>query len=292
MKVMMKVKNLLFITVFLAAASLGLALPPKSSTLPTSATVDANATADANATSATSAPLGANVLAAGAPTNVLGDLSKQCQTTLLGIVTSPEFLKCIPIQSLLPLLPLATDPSIITNFIADPAKNYAPLEKPVLQFSTLFCPAPKCSDKGVSDAIKAIQGGCKDDLAKKNSLIVMIFDAAVFYSPLHDSLCFEFGKTFCWDETILTAISLPPSPFTLTGNKFLDAVAVADPTAICTKCNQALVNTFFNFIFDKSNDLARQILAGLGVDDKKLALAKTFVAVKCGLKFEDGTIPK
>lgn len=299
MKVTMKVKNLLFVTIFLAAASVGLAHPPsKSPSPPTNTTLKvpppSNSPPAAPPTNGTSSPanLESILAASGAPSGVLGDLSKECQSTLLGIVTSPEFLKCIPVSSLLPLLPLVTDPSIIKNFIADPTKNYPPLEKPLLQFSTLFCPAPKCSDQGVAGAVKAISDGCKDDLDKKNPFIVMIFDTAVFYSPLHDSICFKFGKTFCWDESILTTISLPPSPIPVTGNKVLDAVAVADPTAVCTKCNKAIVNTFFNFIFDKANELARQILAGLGVDDKQLAAAKTFVAVKCGINFEDGKIPK
>jgi len=298
MKVMMKAKNLLFITTFLAAASLGLALPPTNATSLTHKTPPpaphTNQTSTVPSTPAVPPDAKVNIdqILAEGGSSVIGGLSQKCQSTLLAIITSPEFLKCIPVSSLVPLIPLVADPSIIKNFLADPAKNYPPLEKPLLQFSTLFCPAPKCSDQGIAQTVKSISDGCKDDLDKKNPVIVMIFDAVVFYSPLHDSMCFKFGKTFCWDESILTALSLPKSPFPITNNPILDEIAVADPTAVCTKCNKAIVNTAFNFIFAKGNDLARQILAGFGIDDKKLASAKVFAAVKCGLGFEDGQIPK
>ncbi|CAB4428879.1 unnamed protein product [Rhizophagus irregularis] len=273
-------KVTLFITTFLAAASLGLALPQS---LPTPSNVTAPSTSKVS-------PQIEQILA-DAPGGVLGDLSQKCQSALLSIVTDPAFLKCIPVASLVPLLPLVTDPSIIKNFIADPAKNFPPLETPLQAFSTAFCPAPKCGDKDVAGAIKIIQDGCKEDLDKKNQFIVMVFDAAVFYSPLHDIMCFKFDKAFCWDESILTVIKLPPSPIKVTGDKLLDAVAVSDPSAVCTKCNKAIVNTFLNFITAKESDLARQILASFGIDQAKLDQLKTFVAVKCGINFEDGKIP-
>lgn len=273
-------KVTLFITTFLAAASLGLALPQS---LPTPSNV--------TVPSSKGSPQIEQILAE-APGSVLGSLSQKCQSALLGIVTSPGFLKCIPVASLVPLLPLVTDPSIIKNFLADPTKNFPPLETPLQAFSTAFCPAPKCSDQDVAGAVKTIQDGCKEDLDKKNQLIGMIFDAAVFYSPLHDIMCFKFDKAFCWDESLLTVIKLPPSPIKVTGDKLLDAVAVSDPSAVCTKCNKAIVNTFLNFITAKENDLARQILSSFGVDQAKLDQFKTFVAVKCGINFEDGKIPK
>ncbi|CAB4386065.1 hypothetical protein RhiirA5_395320 [Rhizophagus irregularis] len=274
-------KVTLFITTFLAAASLGLALPQSP---PTPSNVTAHSTSKG-------LPQIEQILA-DVPGGVLGDLSQKCQSALLGLVTDPKFLKCIPIASLVPLLPLVTDPSIIKNFIADPVKNFPPLETPLQAFSTAFCPVPKCSDPDVAGAIKIIQDGCKEDLDKKNQFIVMVFDAAVFYSPIHDIMCFQFDKAFCWDESILTVIKLPPSPIKVTGDKLLDAVAVSDPSAVCTKCNKAIVNTFLNFITAKESDLARQILASFGIDQAKLDQLRTFVAVKCGINFEDGKIPK
>jgi hypothetical protein len=288
----MKVKNLLFITIFLAAASLGLALPPKIIPLPGLSPKNPPPKASppkSLPSNVTISPEVDQVLAT-VPESVIGGISKQCQTALLGLITSPEFLSCVPLKALLPLVPLVADPSILANFIKDPAKNYSPVEGPLIQFATLFCPAPRCSDKGVAGAIKIIEDGCKDDLANKNPFASAIFGAAVFYSPIKDITCFKDGKKFCWDESILTAISLPPSPFVITGDKFIDAVAVADPSAVCTNCNKEIINTFFNFI--KNNDLALQILAGVGVNDKALTLAKTGVAVKCGAKFEDGKVPK
>ncbi|EXX70562.1 hypothetical protein RirG_086200 [Rhizophagus irregularis DAOM 197198w] len=141
-------KVTLFITTFLAAASLGLALPQSP---PTPSNVTAHSTSKG-------LPQIEQILA-DVPGGVLGDLSQKCQSALLGLVTDPKFLKCIPIASLVPLLPL-------------------------------------CSDPDVAGAIKIIQDGCKEDLDKKT----------VFYSPIHDIMCFQFDKAFCWDESILKAI--------------------------------------------------------------------------------------
>jgi hypothetical protein len=270
----MKVKNLISITLLLAAASLGLALP-------------ANSTLE-KLPSKQLSPDVQSVLDS-VPPSVKATVSPQCQAAIFSIVISPEFLTCIPIASFVPLIPIVTDPTIIPKVLADPVHNYKLVEGPLIEFATAFCPAPKCSDKGVQAAIKTLQDGCKTDLVS-NPLIQLLFDVAVFYSPIKDITCFKDKKQFCWDESILTIINLDPSPFNITGNPLLDSIAVAEPQAICTKCNKDIVNTIFNFL--KNNDLALKVLASFKITDKEIGLAKLGVAVKCGAKFEDGTIPK
>jgi hypothetical protein len=278
----MKVKNLIFITLFLAAASLGLALPANSTIEKPPFKQHQPKLPSKQLSPDTQAVLDS------VPPSILATVSAQCQAAIFSIVISPEFLKCIPIASFIPIIPIVTDPTIIPKVLADPVHNYKLVEGPFIEFATAFCPAPKCSDKGVQAAIKIIQEGCKTDLVS-NPIIQLLFDVTVFYSPIRDITCFKDKSKFCWDESILTIINLPPSPFNITGNPLLDSIAVAEPQEICTKCNKDIVNTIFNFL--KNNELALKVLESFKITDKEIGLAKLGVAVKCGAKFEDGTIP-
>ncbi|CAH1768451.1 14282_t:CDS:2 [Entrophospora sp. SA101] len=220
---------------------------------------------------------------------LIADLSTSCQSALLSIVSSPEFLQCIPITPLLPLLTFFTDPGEIASLISDPKTGLQKLQPALIELSNEFCVAPKCSDKGVADAIKTIQTGCNPD-DMKNPLLEFIFPAAVFYYPARDTICFKDAVNpshFClFDDDITTSINLPQSPFKLGGGDFIDSIVVADPTAICTTCNKAIYNTIDNFI--NSNDLAKKILAG---DQVLLYQVRVFFAIKCGIGFEDGKVP-
>lgn len=277
-------KKVIFVVLLLAVASLGLALPspksPKSPKVP-------------NLPNSPTLPPTSSLPASFASPQALGDdlkISPSCATAIFTIVTSPEFAKCIPLQAVLPIIPVITDPNFLKNFKADPAGTFKKVEPSFVTFSKGFCPAPKCSDKGVQGAIKTLSDGCADDL-KNNTLIQMLFAVTVFYSPLHDFACFKSSdsKLFCWDESLKTIFSLPKSPLNITGDPLLDSIAVADCKAVCTDCDKSIVNTFFNFI--KGNDLALKLLAGVGVDQKAIDGMKLGVAVKCGINFEDGKIP-
>jgi hypothetical protein len=310
----MKMKKiLLFMLNLLAVASLGLALPPKAKTTThTGITTDHSApTFPPKATGITTVNPATPTLPA-SPTPVAvpasvpaspdelgqvlskvggGGVSPKCATAIFSLLTDPEILKCIPIQAFIPLIPIITDPSLLPKFLADPAGTFKKIEPPFIAFSKIFCAAPKCSDKLVQKAIKTFSDGCGAEL-KDNALIKAAFSLIVFYSPLHDTICFKTkkGDEFCWDDTLKTVFSLPKSPIKIVDGGLIDAVAVADPEAVCTRCNKDIVNTFFNFL-KPSNKLALQILAELGITDKALEQLKVFVAVKCGIKFEDGKVP-
>ncbi|CAG8752151.1 1300_t:CDS:1, partial [Dentiscutata heterogama] len=45
------------------------------------------------------------------PITLIGELSPQCQSAFLEIVTSPQFFECVPVAALLPLL---TDPTFLS----------------------------------------------------------------------------------------------------------------------------------------------------------------------------------
>lgn len=312
-------KTFFTILLLLAVASLGLAFPqaPQAKTknptymtpssesdLPQAKTKNGNPEAKTKTTLMTPAPE-SKVPAAPAPTTPPAstpllasadaitnkfNISPQCGAAIFSIITSPEFLKCIPIPAFIPLIPIVSDPDLLKKLKSDPAGTFKTIEPALVKFSDGFCPAPKCSDKGVSGAIKILSDGCKDDL-KTNQLIQIVFGATVFYSPLHDTVCFKNKKTkdYCWDESAKTIFSLPKSPIKIVDGGLIDSIAVADPDKVCTTCNKDIVNTFENFL--KDNDLAKQVLASLGVTDKMLELANVGIAVKCGISFEDGKVP-
>ncbi|CAJ0762707.1 24218_t:CDS:2 [Entrophospora sp. SA101] len=223
------------------------------------------------------------------PIALVEDLSQSCQTALLSILTSSELIQCIPIPAFLPLLPILVDPSEIASLISNPKTGLQKLQPNLIEFSNEFCAAPKCSDQGVAYAIKTIQTGCNPDDMKTTAMKI-IFPAAVFYSPVRETICFKDSGNpshFCLVENdITTSINLPKSPFNLGGGDFIDSIVVADPTAICTTCNKAIYNTIDNFI--NSNDLAKKILAG---DQVLLYQVRVFFAIKCGIGFEDGKVP-
>lgn len=268
-------KKVIFIVLLLAVASLGLALPPpKSPKTP--------------ATPAT--PTVISPLDSVSAVQDEFKVSPKCASAIFTLVTSPEFLKCVPLPAFAGILPILTDPDFPKKLAADPAGTFKKVEPAFVTFATQFCPATKCSDQGVQASIKLLSDGCSDDL-KDNPIVQLLFDAVVFYSPLHDTICFKStdSKLFCWDESLETVFGLPKSPIKVTGNPLVDSIAVADCKAVCTDCNKSIVNTFFNFI--KGNKLALQILQALGVTQQTLDQLTLGVAVKCGINFEDGKIP-
>jgi hypothetical protein len=214
-------------------------------------------------------------------------LSTNCALSLLGVLTSPEALKCFPLTASVSLIPIILDPTIIQNFVKAPSnKTYEPVEQPFIQFADGLCKAPKCSDAAVQGGLKTLDAGCQDDIKAKNPVYTALVDIFTFYSPLHDSLCFQNPKKqFCWDESILTAINLPKSPIKIIDGGIIDSIAVADPPKVCTACNRAIVNTFGNFV--KKSTAAQDILVQLGVNTTLIEIG---VAVKCGIDFENGVV--
>ncbi|CAG8666697.1 9697_t:CDS:2, partial [Dentiscutata heterogama] len=147
----------------------------------------------------------------------------------------------------------------------------------------------RCSNDTVKGAIDTIGSGCEKELSNNNAAVEFIFGFVVFYSPVRNITCFKDKDEYCKDETAKFVLNLPNSPINITGSAYIDAVAVADPEKICTRCNKDMINTLFNFL--KNNDLALKLLEKLGIDKHRIDKKKVGVAVKCGINFEDGKVP-
>ena len=259
----MKIKKFLFTSLFLAAsATFGMA-SPEDFKIP-----DLKVYSDVVSKTAND------------PISELLKLSPECQVALFSIVTSPEFLQCVPIPALLPLLPIVSDPSGIQKLLADPEGILTPVFDGI-------CAAPKCSDKGVTGALQAVETGCKKDAS--SPLIQIITGVITFYSPLRDSICFKTNKgKYCLFDSLEKILALPPSPIKITGT-IIDNIAFAEPKFICTPCNKAIVNTVFNFL-DKDVNHSVEFLTQLGIPPTLLQIAKLGVAIKCGFQFIDGDV--
>lgn len=216
------------------------------------------------------------------PISLIGELSPQCQASLLSIVTSPEFFECIPIGALLPLL---TDPTLLPSVLSDPIKNGAKL----LPVVDAICADPKCSDEGVANAIKTLKEGCSSGSDLKNPIAQLAIAAATFYSPVRDILCFkDFENEYCTVETIKNILSLPPAPIKLLGG-IIDQVIFAEPKFICTPCNKAIVNTLIDFF--TAHPEALDILEhAFKIGEEELKIGQIGLAIKCGSPFVDGKV--
>lgn len=216
------------------------------------------------------------------PITLIGELSPQCQTSLLSIVTSPEFFECIPVAALLPLL---TDPTLLPSIIKDPIKNGAKL----LPVVDAICADPKCSDDGVAAAQKAIKDGCSSKNDQENPIVQLADLATTFYSPARDIMCFKnYKDTYCLVETITNILTLPPAPIKLLGG-IIDQVIFAEPKSICTPCNKAIANTLIDFFtaHPETLDLVEQ---AFHIGEEELKIGQVFLAVKCGSPFVDGKV--
>ncbi|RIB07377.1 hypothetical protein C2G38_2214613 [Gigaspora rosea] len=215
----------------------------------------------------------------------LGNLSASCEDALSKIVLSCEFLTCVPIPALLPLVPMIPEIGNIKKNLRE-FLNYL---DPIDQFSNIICLVPRCSEKGVQSAIQEILNRCTTELNKNNTIVGLIYGAAVFYSPLRDSICFKNNNVFCIHETANITFTLPNPPFNITDNTIIEAIAFANPEQVCTQCNKDIINTFGNFL--ENNTLALQVLAQAGINQILIDTMKIGIAVKCGINFEDGEVP-
>ncbi|CAB4393861.1 unnamed protein product [Rhizophagus irregularis] len=217
------------------------------------------------------------------PIELIGELSPQCQAALFSVVANPEFFECVPVSALLPAL---TDPDFLPSILKDPIHNAAKL----LPIFDATCALPKCSDEGVKGALEAVTQGCAADLA--NPIIQLALGALTFYSPVRDVMCLKDKKDeYCVVETVTNVLSLPdpPKDFRLLGG-IVDKLLVAEPKAICTPCNKAILNIVANFL--KKNPVALALLdASFHIGENELFIGKVYFFLKCGFQFLDGKVP-
>ncbi|CAG8800565.1 207_t:CDS:2, partial [Dentiscutata erythropus] len=175
-------------------------------------------------------------------------LSPQCLNNLLSLFTNPNVLIAIK------------------NYSNDPRGNFQNLVPPLINFATIICSLPKCNDTFIQKSIQSVSDGCSNSSNQKSEIIPILFPGLVFYSPLHDSICFKDNKAeFCWIDSaaIIYGNSFSTSDYSDTFYK-----------PFCTLCNKAIVNTFFNLISTSEN--AQKLISNKRMD---ITLIKKLIAV-------------
>jgi len=218
-----------------------------------------------------------------------GDISKNCQDALNTIIQS-DLMVCLPIDAILKLI---GQKDLLAELIKDPLHNIPKL-KPTFDNA---CSVTKCKDADVQKAATTVLTGCGAELAAKVEIVEAVFAGLVIYSPAIDIVCFkDHAANYCLFETGAILLSLPPPPkgIVIPGLEkappLLESVAIAAPSSICTPCNKAIINTFFDY-YNKTQLFAQVLAQAVKYDSKANGFANLAVDVKCGLApFNDGNV--
>ncbi|CAJ0920521.1 8102_t:CDS:2 [Entrophospora sp. SA101] len=200
-------------------------------------------------------------------------LSKDCQAALNKIIQS-NLMTCLPMDAIIKLM---GQPALLAELQKDPL-HALPKLKPTFDDA---CSVTKCKDADVQNAAATVLGGCATDLAAKVPIAELIFAGLVIYTPAIDIICFkDHAADYCLFETDAILLSLPPPPPGLVipglekAPPLLASVAITAPSNVCTPCNKAIINTFFDYY--KKTPIFEQVLASIGYDDKKNGFLKMY----------------
>lgn len=222
------------------------------------------------------------------PKDPFAGVSKDCVAAINTVIQS-GLMTCLPMDAILKLM---GQPDLIAELQKDPL-HALPKLKPTFDDA---CSVTKCKDADVQNATATVLGGCAIDLAAKVPIVELIFAGLAIYTPAIDIICFkDHAADYCLLETDAILLSLPPPPPGLVipglekAPPLLASVAITAPSNVCTPCNKAIINTFFDYY--KKTPVFAQVLASVGYDDKTNSFVNLAVDVKCGLiPFNDGNV--
>ncbi|CAG8578333.1 3235_t:CDS:1, partial [Scutellospora calospora] len=157
------------------------------------------------------------------------DISPQCSSAVQTFLNSSEFNGCFPYNKLSNQMKPYTN---FTDFKSD--------EREIINIADSICSLPKCSDSLISSFNSTFQSKCSDEIAKKKPDTNSIADFIWEYSPLRDSFCFKNSTGgYCLVETIDNIEGI---------NNLEQTYSNLTEQILCTKCNKAILNTFFNYV--------------------------------------------
>jgi len=193
------------------------------------------------------------------------NLSGSCKAKVEQLIADKDINACFPFLSVAP---------VVLNNQTDPAS--------LTKLADSICGLPKCSDNLVSKTRADIKAACQSDLSSNNMSAEFVYYILILYSPARDSVCFKNSTGgYCFIESMESAGTIYKP-----GQDPTSAFVNAPNNVICTPCNKAIANTFFNF--QQSNpDLIAEIkeLSASDIDSIKRGLSG-----KCGKTFLDGTV--
>jgi len=196
-------------------------------------------------------------------------LSDGCKNKMTQLLGDKDINNCFPFTAVAPLASSTSIPDQTT------LKNAA----------DAICGAPKCSDDLVSKTLNDVKTSCQEDINKKNTLVSLVNTALSLYSPTRDSICFKNSTDgYCFIESQAAAQQvLQSAP---KGQDPAITLGGAPKETICTPCNKAIFNSYFNY--QNTNPNAFSDIQQ--VNEKDINTAKNVLQGKCGKNFIDGDV--
>jgi len=196
-------------------------------------------------------------------------LSTGCRDKMTQLLGDKDINNCFPFTA---VAPLATSNSI---------PNQATLKNA----ADAICEAPKCSDDLVAKTLNEVKTSCQEDIAEKRPLASLVNAALSLYSPTRDSICYKNSTDgYCFIESQAAAQQVFQSA--PRGQDPAITLAGAPKDVVCTPCNKAIFNTYFNY--QNTNPNAFSDIQQ--VTDKDINTAKNALQGKCGKNFIDGNV--
>ncbi|GBC04153.1 hypothetical protein RclHR1_05540006 [Rhizophagus clarus] len=199
----------------------------------------------------------------------LDGLSSTCQNTLTQFLGDKNINNCFPFSAITPLATTTTIPDQNTLKTAADA----------------ICAKPKCSDNLVSTTLNQFKTSCQTDISNNQTLAQLVNVALSLYSPMRDSICYKNSTGgYCFIESEAAAEQILQSA--PKGQNPAFTFAGAQKNQVCTPCNKAIFNTFFNYQNVNPSAFSDvQNATGKNINDVKGAIEG-----KCGQNFIDGKV--
>lgn len=199
----------------------------------------------------------------------IGKLSDGCKNQLTQMLSDKDINDCLPITSITSIFASGKSPD--PNTLKNAADS--------------ICGEKKCSDDLVAKTKNNIKGACQQEISNNNTLVQAAVGIVSLYSPIRDSVCYKNSTDgYCFIESSIAAQqilqSAPPNQDPTL------SFAGAPKEEVCTPCNKAILNTFFNY--QKSNPDAFSEIKQ--VNDQDINTAKNALTGKCGANFLDGNV--
>uniref|UniRef100_A0A1D1XCL0 Elongation factor 4 n=1 Tax=Anthurium amnicola TaxID=1678845 RepID=A0A1D1XCL0_9ARAE len=196
-----------------------------------------------------------------------GSLTDNCKNQLTQMLGNKDLNACFP---------FGTAATLFTS-------KGIPSDDALKSTADAICGAPKCSDSLVSKTMDNITSACQSDLNDPKSIASVVYIAVDLYSPTRDSVCFKNSTGgYCFIESQAAAQQILQSA--PKGQNVALTFGGAPKNQVCTPCNKAIFNTYFNY--QKSNPDAFTKIRNVttqNIDDARDALSG-----KCGQNFLDG----
>jgi hypothetical protein len=192
-------------------------------------------------------------------------LSDACTQVLTPLISNQELNACIPLASLAPSGKNDTYDTLIKG-------------------ADKLCAANKCSDSLITNIQNNIEKGCATELTNQVLEVLAVDFIFTYYSPIRDSACLKNSTNgYCFIETAEKLKEYTKNIDVKSYNSTSDTFNQLPKDVVCTTCNKAIANTFFNYQ-DANVDRTKRFAT-------PMASVKTTLEGKCGTDFTNGKVP-